>query len=131
MILQLVENRFKEVNDTFGHHVGDLLLCEVGTRLKAVLSRESDSVARLGGDEFAVLLPLADSEMAENVAKKILLAFDEPMFFEQRRLQLGGSIGVATFPMHGDDSNLLMSSADSAMYRAKRQRLGFAIFKSS
>jgi len=122
-------NRFKEVNDTFGHHVGDLLLCEVGMRLRGALARASDTAARLGGDEFAVLLPTATTEMAEDVARKILRSLEDPVAFEKRFLDVEGSIGVATFPEHGDDQHVLMSHADAAMYHAKRKRLGFAVYE--
>ena len=122
-------NRFKEVNDTFGHHVGDLLLCEVGMRLRGALTRASDTAARLGGDEFAVLLPVATAEMAEDVARKILHSLEDPVAFEKRLLDVEGSIGVATFPQHGEDIHVLMSHADAAMYHAKRKRLGFTVYE--
>jgi len=122
-------NRFKEVNDTFGHHVGDLLLCEVGLRLRQALARASDSAARLGGDEFAILLPAATTQMAEDVARKILLSFETPVAFEKRVLDVGGSIGVATFPQHGENPHVLMSHADAAMYHAKRKRIGFSVYE--
>ncbi len=121
-------NRFKEVNDTFGHHVGDLLLCEVGMRLRGALTRASDTAARLGGDEFAVLLQVATTEVAEDVARKILRSLEDPVPFEKRLLDVEGSIGVATFPEHGDDLHVLMSHADAAMYHAKRKRLGFTVY---
>jgi diguanylate cyclase (GGDEF)-like protein len=122
-------NRFKEVNDTFGHHVGDLLLCEVGLRLRGALARASDTAARLGGDEFAVLLPAATAEMAEDVARKILRSLEDPVAFEKRHLDVEGSIGVATFPEHGEDPHVLMSHADAAMYHAKRKRLGYTVYE--
>ncbi|WP_231874415.1 EAL domain-containing protein [Azoarcus sp. KH32C] len=121
-------NRFKEVNDTLGHHVGDLLLREVATRLRGALLRASDTVARLGGDEFAVLLPAATKEMAEDVARRILLSLEDPVSFEGRMLDVEGSIGFACFPEHADEMNVLMSRADAAMYYAKRRHLGAASF---
>jgi diguanylate cyclase (GGDEF)-like protein len=122
-------NRFKEVNDTLGHHVGDLLLQEVGVRLRGALARASDTAARLGGDEFAVLLPAASTEMAREVAQKILRALEDPVTFEKRLLEVEGSIGIATFPEHGEDPNVLMSHADAAMYFAKRKRLGCVAYE--
>ena len=122
-------NRFKEVNDTFGHHVGDLLLREVGIRLRGALTRASDTIARLGGDEFAVLLPTATTKMAENAARKILRAFEDPLAFESHLLDIEGSIGLATFPEHGEDQHVLMSHADAAMYHAKRKRLGLSVYE--
>ncbi|AKU13277.1 hypothetical protein AzCIB_3384 [Azoarcus sp. CIB] len=127
-VLLIDLNRFKEVNDTLGHHVGDRLLCEVAERLRTVLVRASDTPARLGGDEFAVLLPTASEAMAEATARKILLAFEAPVFVEGRQLDVGGSIGIATFPEHGDDPIVLMSRADAAMYVAKRKRTGCAVY---
>ena len=122
-------NRFKEVNDTFGHHVGDLLLREVAMRLQGALTRSSDTVARLGGDEFAVLLPTATTKMAEGAARKVLRAFEGPLVFETHFLDIGGSIGLATYPEHGEDQHVLMSHADAAMYHAKRKRLGLAVYE--
>jgi len=122
-------NRFKEVNDTFGHHVGDLLLRAVGTRLRRTLARASDTVARLGGDEFVVLLPAANAEQAADVARRILRSLEDPVAFEKGFLDVEGSIGVATFPEHGEDPHVLMSHADAAMYHAKRGRLGFAVYE--
>jgi diguanylate cyclase (GGDEF)-like protein len=124
-------NRFKEVNDTFGHHVGDLLLREVGIRLRGALTRASDTVARLGGDEFAVLLPMATTKMAESAARKILHSFEDPVTIETHLLDMEGSIGLATYPEHGEDQHVLMSHADAAMYHAKRKRLGISIYVQS
>ena len=126
LILDL--NRFKEVNDTFGHHLGDILLQQVGPRLIAQL-RESDTVARLGGDEFAVVLPTADDEAGATLAaRRMLKALEEPFVIEDRRLEVGGSIGIAITPQHGADPATLMRRADIAMYVAKRTRSGFALY---
>ncbi len=122
-------NRFKEVNDTLGHHIGDLLLREVGVRLRGVLARASDTAARLGGDEFAVLLPAASSRVAQEVAAKFHNALKNPVAVEGRMLDMEGSVGVATFPGHGEDPHVLMSHADAAMYHAKRNRLGCAVYE--
>lgn len=120
-------DQFKEVNDTLGHHVGDRLLQEVGRRLASVL-RRTDTVARLGGDEFAVLLPGADIQHSKTVCRKILAALDRPIKVENLCLRAGISIGVAQFPEHGQDANLLMRYADIAMYEAKRKHKGFAFY---
>jgi diguanylate cyclase (GGDEF)-like protein len=120
-------DRFKEVNDTLGHHVGDRLLQEVSRRLVSVL-RRTDTVARLGGDEFAVLLPGADDERSRSVCKKILAALDRPIKVENLQLRAGISIGVALCPEDGQDANLLMQRADVAMYEAKRHQHGFAFY---
>ena len=126
LILDL--NGFKDVNDTFGHHLGDVLLQQVGPRISALL-RESDTVARLGGDEFAVVLPTADNEAgAVLAARRLLKALEEPFVIEDRRLEVGGSVGIAITPQHGTDPATLMRRADIAMYVAKRAQSGFAVY---
>ena len=121
-------NGFKDVNDTFGHHLGDVLLQQVGPRIMGLL-RESDTVARLGGDEFAVVLPTADDEAgAVLAARRLLKALEEPFEIEDRRLEIGGSIGIAITPEHGSDPATLMRRADIAMYVAKRTRSGHAVY---
>jgi len=121
-------DRFKEVNDTFGHHYGDLLLKQVGPRLRGAL-RESDTVARLGGDEFAVLLPAcAEMEAAKVTAGKLLGALEEPFVVEGQTLTISGSMGVVLYPDHGEDVQTLMRRADVAMYAAKRDGQGYSIY---
>ena len=121
-------NRFKDVNDTFGHHLGDVLLQQIGPRMMEQL-RESDTVARLGGDEFAVVLPTAGDEAgAINAARRILQALQKPFLIEDRTLSVGGSIGIAITPLHGSDPATLMRRADIAMYVAKRNRSGCAVY---
>jgi diguanylate cyclase (GGDEF)-like protein len=126
MIMDL--DRFKDVNDALGHHVGDLLLLEVATRFKAALKRDCDTVARLGGDEFAILLPGADSRGAQHVARDLLSALDRPVFLEGHQISVGSSIGIASYPAHGDDMNNLLRHADMAMYAAKRDNKGLAVY---
>ncbi|MCW8827256.1 MAG: bifunctional diguanylate cyclase/phosphodiesterase [Gammaproteobacteria bacterium] len=120
-------NRFKEVNDTLGHHIGDQLLVNAGSRFKACL-REIDTIARLGGDEFAILLPNTDSEHSETVAQKLVKAIKEPFTVEDNVLYIGVSIGIASFPEDGEDSNTLLQHADVAMYNAKLNHLGYALY---
>ena len=121
-------DRFKEVNDTFGHQSGDQLLREVGARLRAEL-RATDSVSRLGGDEFAVLLPfLDDVEGAILAAQKILKALQRPFVVEGQVLDVGASIGIALCPEHGTDAATLMRRADVAMYAAKHAASGYAVY---
>jgi diguanylate cyclase (GGDEF)-like protein len=112
-------DRFKPVNDTYGHEVGDQLLQRVAQQLRDCV-RESDTVARLGGDEFVVLLPhvhTLDDAMA--VADKIHARLREPVEIGAYRLEISSAIGVATFPEDGADEVALVRSADDAMYRAK------------
>ncbi|HWE62297.1 MAG TPA: EAL domain-containing protein [Chloroflexota bacterium] len=120
-------NRFKEVNDTLGHQVGDALLQQVGGRLQETL-RATDTVARLGGDEFAVLLPATDSGGASDVAAHVLAVLDAPFLLDQQSLEIGASIGVALSPDHGTDHATLLRHADVAMYVAKRAGGGYALY---
>ena len=126
-LLLLDLDRFKEVNDSLGHHVGDRLLQVVGDRLRRTL-REQDILARLGGDEFAVLLRDTDPHGAAAVAKKLREALAEPCKLEGIALQASASIGIALFPQHGRDLNSLLRRADIAMYRAKETRDGHHIY---
>jgi diguanylate cyclase (GGDEF)-like protein/PAS domain S-box-containing protein len=112
-------NKFKQVNDSFGHAVGDLLLQEVASRLKRSM-REEDTVARIGGDEFVVLLESAKhADIAERVVEKIRTALSQPMDLEGRNLQVLPSIGIAHYPEHGEGVAQLLKYADEAMYRDK------------
>jgi diguanylate cyclase (GGDEF)-like protein len=120
-------DRFKEINDTFGHQYGDVLLREIGPRLADVLGPR-DIIARLGGDEFAVLLPRASAVQAEQVARDILAALDAPFVISESSVDVGGSIGIALSPQHGADSDVLLRRADVAMYVAKRAGRGFATY---
>ena len=120
-------DHFKEINDTLGHHNGDLILQQVANRVRGVL-RESDTVARLGGDEFAVLLPAADLEDATQIAKKLLDGLDRPFDLEAQSFRVGASLGIALFPEHGRDGSALMKRADVAMYEAKRSKTGYAVY---
>ena len=126
-LLLLDLDRFKEVNDTLGHPRGDILLREVGLRLKALL-RPSDAVARLGGDEFALLLPLAEEEHARFVAAKIMAAMGKPFKLDGFPISLETSLGIALFPGHGTQAGTLLQHADVAMYEAKRRGCCFLIY---
>ncbi len=120
-------DRFKEINDTMGHRSGDLVLQQIGRRLRDML-RESDTVARLGGDEFAVLLPIDGMDGAVLTARKILKALDRPFTLDNRVLKIKGSIGIGLFPEHGRDALTLMQRADVAMYMAKLAGEGYAVY---
>ncbi len=112
-------DRFKVVNDSLGHHVGDLLLKSVAERLRACL-RESDTLARLGGDEFTVVLEAKDGvRAAAEAAQKILASLKTPFSVEDANIFTGASIGISLFPNDGDDRHTLIKNADTAMYRAK------------
>jgi diguanylate cyclase len=126
-LLLLDLDRFKDVNDTLGHHHGDLLLDEVATRLTGVL-RQVDTVARLGGDEFAVLLPEVDAEGAPAVAEKLRVALHQPLTLDGVGLDLDASIGIAVYPDHGGDAAELLQHADVAMYAAKQTHAGFMVY---
>ena len=111
---------FKQINDTLGHDVGDLLLVEFAQRLQAVV-RQSDTVCRQGGDEFIALLPGLDSpEPASVVARKILAICAQPLQVQARALQIGVSGGIALYPQHGETFDELVRQADAALYVAKR-----------
>lgn len=124
-------DRFKYVNDTFGHLVGDLLLQEVSRRLKACV-RGSDTVCRLGGDEFVILLPQVDGEEGvAKVAKLILSQLTSAFILQDHEVHIGGSIGIAMYPENGLDAEALMKCADSAMYAVKESgRNNFQFFQS-
>lgn len=123
-------DRFKEINDTLGHHYGDLLLQQVAVRMRGQL-RDSDTVARLGGDEFAVVLPNIQTDDQAAAAKKIIDAMDTHFILEGQRFQVGISIGIAMFPNHGENSLDLMRRADVAMYAAKRAQCGYLFYDAS
>lgn len=112
-------DRFKVINDTFGHHTGDELLRMVAERLSVVL-RQSDTVSRFGGDEFVILLSdIEGPQDARNVAEKIIEVFAKPLTVDTHELVLSTSIGISLFPDHGHDATTLMKNADAAMYNAK------------
>ena len=123
-------DRFKEVNDTLGHHIGDQLLIAVSTRLLYLL-RDSDTIARLGGDEFALLLAHSGENEARSVSRKILKAFEEPFDVYEHQLFVGASLGISVYPKHGMDAETLIKCADVAMYVAKRNRLGFTFYEAT
>ncbi|HEY8284949.1 MAG TPA: EAL domain-containing protein [Chloroflexota bacterium] len=126
-ILMIDLNGFKRVNDTLGHDAGDKLLREVALRLQAVV-RSGDTVARLGGDEFGVVLPQSDEAGATRVANKIRAAFAPAILIDGREAYIGGSVGIAVFGEHGDDAESLQKAADLAMYAAKEEGGGHAVY---
>jgi diguanylate cyclase (GGDEF)-like protein/PAS domain S-box-containing protein len=120
-VLFLDIDRFKVINDSLGHPIGDELLRRIAERVGGCI-RQEDTIARLGGDEFTVLLPgIAKEEDAATIANKILEAVRLPFFIEHRELFITTSIGVTLFPEDGTDPESLVRNADTAMYRAKEQ----------
>ena len=119
-VLFLDLDRFKRVNDTLGHNVGDELLIQVAKRLQAVL-RPGDTFARLGGDEFAVLLLNTHMEQALLIGQRLLAELETPFLIDSHHLHIGGSIGLASYPKDGNTLNVLLKHADIAMYHAKVQ----------
>ncbi len=117
-------DRFKEINDTFGHHYGDELLRQVGARMRSVLE-STQTIARLGGDEFAVLLPqIGDVATAVEIGGRLRTALEEPFVVEGVDLDVEASVGVVLSGEHGNDPTVLLQRADVAMYIAKTQNLG-------
>lgn len=139
-------DRFKEVNDSFGHDIGDQLLKQVSTRLHGVLRRsdvfmrldrqtasrlEDEIIARLGGDEFAAIVPgVTCDKSAVLIAEKFIRAMQQPFIVGMHRFNVGVSIGIVLYPQHGADPMTLLRQADVAMYQAKQSRSGFAFFDS-
>jgi diguanylate cyclase (GGDEF)-like protein len=128
-VISLDINHFKMYNDTLGRDIGDLLLQEIADRLRSVV-RESDSLARLGGDQFGILLSAVhDARTAsERVVTQVLDCFDMPFSCADKQLCVSITLGVACFPDHGTNGEALLTNAESAMYRAKRNSLPFQFF---
>ena len=121
-------DNFKTVNDSLGHHVGDVLLKQIAVRIKEVL-READMVSRLGGDEFLVILAdFAAPEDAAKVAEKLLQVISAPVELEGRQVCANASIGISVFPRDGDNADDLIRRADAAMYSAKEHGRGHSRF---
>jgi diguanylate cyclase (GGDEF)-like protein len=121
-------DHFKEINDTLGHHFGDLLLQEIGPRLSSVL-RDFDLMARLGGDEFGIVLPeLPSDDVAMRIADRLLEELETPVSVEGLALDVSGSIGIALFPTQANDAEALLRRADVAMYAAKENGGGYELY---
>jgi diguanylate cyclase len=126
-ILIMDLDRFKFVNDSLGHGVGDHVLRQVGNRLDALLGSDG-CVARLGGDEFALLVPALHSEQVIELAQNVIAALERPIIFQDQPLDVGASIGIAYFPEHAPDAETLLRNADIAMYVAKRNKIGYTVY---
>jgi diguanylate cyclase (GGDEF)-like protein len=122
-------DRFKPVNDLLGHRAGDLVLQEVGARLKGLV-RDEDLVARLGGDEFALLAEIREADGAARLARRVVQALRQGMAIGGKQVVIGGSVGIALFPHDTQDGEMLLQCADIALYRAKASgRGGFRFFE--
>jgi diguanylate cyclase (GGDEF)-like protein/PAS domain S-box-containing protein len=128
-VLMIDLDRFKDINDTLGHHYGDLLLVELARRLRSVL-RHTDTIARLGGDEFGMLIPdlVERAGGLEPAVARILAALDESFLVDGLPLHVEASIGIAHYPTHGNDVDLLLQRADVAMYLAKQKGATHALY---
>jgi diguanylate cyclase (GGDEF)-like protein len=122
-VFQLDLDRFKEINDTHGHKVGDLALQEVASRLASRI-RVGETLARSGGDEFTVISPVADRKSAETLVAALELTLSAPIIIDGKEVQTGLSIGIALFPDDGSNADQLHAAADRAMYEAKRAGRG-------
>jgi diguanylate cyclase (GGDEF)-like protein len=122
-------DRFKEINDTLGHHYGDVLLKEIGPRLTAAIG-DGGFVARLGGDEFGILLAedTDDAAVLEVVMTRLFKSVSQPFMIDELSLEVGASVGVARFPQDGEDSHALLRCADIAMYAAKETQTEYKIY---
>jgi diguanylate cyclase (GGDEF)-like protein len=127
-LLLLDLDRFKEVNDSLGHHAGDNLLCHVATRLSDCLHGHKDLLARLGGDEFALFLVDVDAAGAQLVAERIHAALAPPVDVDAVTVRVDASIGIALYPNHGVEVAHLLRRADIAMYHAKESRDGHCLY---
>jgi len=129
-VLLLDIDRFKHVNDTLGHPVGDQVLQQVATRLRREFSG-NQAVARLGGDEFAIVVPRLDEEDVFDVARRVSHVLAAPIEIAGQAIDISASAGAAQFPRHSDDVSMLLRQADVAMYTAKRRRTEFVLYDAS
>jgi diguanylate cyclase (GGDEF)-like protein len=127
-MLMMDLDRFKEINDTLGHSLGDDLLAEIGRRVRQTI-REGDTVARLGGDEFAVMFESAAAPTALEVAQRIGRALETPFALGGVSIDVEASMGIALYPLHAEDAGTLMKYADVAMYQAKRNHTTYALYE--
>jgi diguanylate cyclase (GGDEF)-like protein/PAS domain S-box-containing protein len=122
-------DRFKEINDTLGHHIGDKILQGIGPLLKSSLNDDSTLICRLGGDEFTVFIRnVDDKDELEKIARQLRIAISHPFEIDSIKLEVDSSIGIALYPQHGNDSHELLRSADVAMYKAKSSGAGSAFY---
>lgn len=128
-LLLLDLDRFKEINDTLGHHIGDVLLQKIGPRLNQVFAGHKILISRLGGDEFTILIDnISDKRVINLYAHTLLTCLREPFDIDSMMLEIDASIGIAKYPQDGKDSHALLRSADVAMYEAKRNGGGIKVY---
>jgi diguanylate cyclase (GGDEF)-like protein len=122
-------DKFKSVNDSYGHPVGDLVLIEVGKRLTKSL-RESDTCARIGGDEFGIIAETIHNKAdVIKVMEKLNRVFDNPLIIDGKQIAISASMGAAIFPNNGNDLESIMKSADRALYDVKGKQLNFKVYE--
>ncbi len=126
-LLMIDLDRFKEVNDTLGHSIGDKLLQAIAQRL-SVMPQHEENVARFGGDEFCMVIPNTTQHAACEVASLVIKMLDRVIDIDHHQLLVGASVGIALYPQDGDDTQILMQHADVAMYEAKKNRTGYALY---
>lgn len=126
-VIMMDLNRFKEINDTLGHHIGDLLLQQVGDRLSEAL-KETGTVSRFGGDEFAMLIPKTNLSQVKQVMSRVIKTLRSPFTVEDLLMEVDASFGIAFYPTHGEDYTTLIRCADVAMYIAKHMDKEFTIY---
>lgn len=119
-VLFLDLDRFKKINDSYGHQAGDKLLVKMSRRIQAVIG-EKGIVSRFGGDEFTIFLPAINEAATEDVISALFAAFEKPIIVNEKELYMSMSIGACFFPEHGEDVETLLKNADSAMYRTKEE----------
>ncbi|UCD90759.1 MAG: GGDEF domain-containing protein [Desulfobacterales bacterium] len=120
-ILYIDLDKFKPINDTFGHQAGDKALITTAERMKSCV-RESDTIARVGGDEFVIVLQdIVSPKSAELVANKVIKEICSPLYIDEKRCELGASVGLSLYPDHGGDTDTIIKNADTAMYQAKKR----------
>lgn len=127
-VLLMDIDRFKDVNDILGHHIGDLLLKEIVQRLRHEVGADFSLIARLGGDEFGLLLNNQEPGRAIALAAKIRTALDQPILLEGHQVIASGSIGIVHYPLHGNQQNALLRHAELAMYTSKRSNSGYVVY---
>ncbi|KNZ33343.1 MAG: diguanylate phosphodiesterase [Methylibium sp. NZG] len=127
-VIMLDLDRFKHVNDVLGHAFGDRLLRQIALRLSEGVLRADDTVAHMGSDEFVVCAPHADADTAHTLGLRVLKALEAPFTLDDHTVDVGAGVGVATFPAHAADADMLMGRAEVAMYAAKARQSGVVVY---